>query len=62
MIITCFPTGIVNIKHPGQGIMDLSGAGFTNVVVDMNLCGQAAELEDPSELSACIENYGEIFS
>ncbi len=57
MIITCFPTGIVNIKHPGQGIMDLSGAGFTNVVVDMNLCGQAAELEDPSELSACMEKF-----
>lgn len=46
MVISCFPTGIVNLKHPGQGIMDLSNAGFTNLLLDMSLCCPAGDFEE----------------
>ena len=38
MIISCFPTGIVNLKRPSQGVADIVNAGFTNVLLDINMC------------------------
>ena len=32
MIISCFPTGIVNKERPGKGIADISHAGFESLV------------------------------
>lgn len=61
MVISCFPTGIVNIKHPGQGIMDLSNAGFTNLLLDMSLCCPAGDfekitvMEKPVALGSCLK-------
>lgn len=48
MVISSFPTGIINLQHPGQGIMDFSNAGFTNLLLDMSLCCPAGELEELS--------------
>lgn len=45
MVVSCFPTGIVNLRYPGQGIMDLSHAGFTNLLLDMSLCCPAGDFE-----------------
>lgn len=46
MVVSCFSTGIVNLQHPGQGIMDLSHAGFTNLLLDMSQCRAAGDLEE----------------
>ncbi len=49
MIVSCFPTGIVNKERPGQGIGDIKKAGFSNVVLDFSMyCTEdeyAVELE-----------------
>lgn len=45
MIISCFPTGIVNLKRPGQGITDLCHAGFDNIIFDINMCCSGDDLE-----------------
>lgn len=46
MEISCFTTGIVNVKHPGQGMMDLANAGFDNVVLDLGMCCAGSDLEN----------------
>ncbi len=46
MDISCFTTGIVDFKHPGQGIMDLKNAGFANVVLDMGMYCTGDDLEN----------------
>lgn len=45
MIVSCFPTGIVNFERPGQGIADIKKAGFTDVVLDFSMCCTDADLE-----------------
>ena len=37
MNIMLYSTGIIDIKHPSQGIMDIAGAGFTDMVLDISL-------------------------
>lgn len=46
MNISCFPTGIVNLQHPGQGMLDISHAGFTDIVLDMNLACSGGDFEE----------------
>lgn len=46
MEISCFTTGIVNVKHPGQGIMDLVNAGFDQIVLDMGMYCAGSDLEN----------------
>lgn len=45
MITSCFPTGIVNLQHPGQGISDLYHAGFQNIIFDINMCCSGSDME-----------------
>ncbi len=40
-----FPTGMMDIDHPGQYIMDIARAGFTELVLDLSLCCTPYELE-----------------
>lgn len=46
MEIVCSPWGIVDMERPGQGISDIAGAGFENVMLDMSMCCSAGELEN----------------
>lgn len=46
MEVSCFTTGIVNSKHPGQGMMDLANAGFDNVVLDLGMYCAGSDLEN----------------
>ena len=46
MIISCAPSGIVNSKHPAQGIADIANAGFTNVLLNMSLLCPPGDLEN----------------
>lgn len=65
MEISCVQTGIVNLKHPRQGIMDLRNAGFDNLLLDMGLLCQnsdSKELEIQKECVVTFESYlEEIF-
>lgn len=45
MNIVCAPTGIVDIRHPGQGILDISNAGFEEILLDFSLCCSLGDLE-----------------
>lgn len=45
MDILIFPKGIVDIEHPGQGIMDIAKAGFSEIVMDFSLSCTPYELE-----------------
>lgn len=53
MIVSCFPTGIVNRERPGQGIVDIKKAGFSNVVLDFSM--YCTEDENAVELEKVIE-------
>lgn len=44
--IVCAPSGIVDMERPWQGISDIAGAGFENVLLDMAMCCSAGELEN----------------
>ncbi|MBD5550022.1 MAG: sugar phosphate isomerase/epimerase [Lachnospiraceae bacterium] len=46
MEISCKPSGIVEAERPGQGITDIAGAGFRNIVLDMALFCTSRELEN----------------
>ena len=65
MVISCYPTGIVNLKHPGQGLVDLSNSKFTNLLLDMSLCcpandfeklGTKKEYRKPNDKNSVVEN------
>lgn len=45
MIVSCFPTGIVNTERPGQGMADIKKAGFSNVVLDFSMYCTEDDLE-----------------
>lgn len=45
MKIICAPSGIVDIDHPAQGVMDIRQAGFNNLVLDTSLCARSDMLE-----------------
>lgn len=38
MNIICSPAGIVDIEHPGQGVMDIEAADFCDVLFDTAMC------------------------
>jgi len=41
MDIMIYATGIIDVNHPNQGIMDIAGASFTDMVLDISLyCNQ----------------------
>lgn len=46
MNISCGPQGIVNNKHPGQGIKDMAAAGFRSVFLDLSVICPVWELEN----------------
>ena len=46
MVISCAPSGIVNSKHPAQGIADIADAGFENVLLNMSMFCPPGDLED----------------
>lgn len=46
MIVSCFPTGTVNLTYPGQGVTDLYNAGFQNIIFDINMCCSGNDLEN----------------
>lgn len=46
MKLVCAPGGIVDGNRPGQGIMDIAGAGFQGLVCDMALFCGSGELEN----------------
>ncbi len=46
MNIICTPLGIVDMDRPGQGISDIAGAGFENILLDMTMCCSPGELEN----------------
>ena len=45
MEIIVSPRGIVDIERPGQGVMDLSQAGFGQAMLDFTMCCPEYELE-----------------
>lgn len=45
MIVSCFPTRIVNNERPGQGIADIKRSGFSNVVLDYSMYCTENDLE-----------------
>lgn len=46
MNIGCKLSGIVDKKHPGQGMADIAGAGFENAVLDISMFCPPGELEN----------------
>lgn len=46
MNISCEMQGIVDSEHPGQGVMDIAGAGFENITLNMALFCAPEELEN----------------
>lgn len=52
MNISCEPYGIVVVKHPKQGLGDIAGAGFGNILLDMTMACPAEELEDMERTNA----------
>ncbi len=46
MKIVCLPQGIVDSKHPRQGILDIASAGFESIVLDMILLCLPWEMEN----------------
>lgn len=66
-----FPTGMMDIDHPGQYIMDMTGAGFTELVLDLSLCCTPYELENEGKKiesvgkdvhkSSAVNNPGAIY-
>lgn len=46
MHISCGTQGIVNSKHPGQGIKDIALAGFQNIFLDLSVVCPVWELEN----------------
>lgn len=71
MEILCSASGIVDVKRPGQGILDMAGAGFKEIFLDVNLyCtemelyGQRQDtdewtsliLSDTAKLGACVQS------
>lgn len=46
MEIICNPSGIVDINRPGQGIMDITRAGFENSLLHTGIACSAYELEN----------------
>ncbi|MCI8886815.1 MAG: hypothetical protein HFG70_01890 [Hungatella sp.] len=45
MNIICSPSGIVNPFRPGQGVMDIAGAGFEHISLELDMCCSGHELE-----------------
>lgn len=45
MIVSCFPTGIINTERPGQGLADINKAGFAYVVLDFSMYCTEDDLE-----------------
>lgn len=43
--IICGPQGIMDIRHPKQGIGDIVKAGFEKMLLDLSMCCQPEELE-----------------
>lgn len=61
MIISCFPTGVVDFIRPKQGVTDLYNAGFHNIILDINMCRSGHDWENFSEeLSRCFEKFLQI--
>lgn len=58
MEISCFTTGIVNHNHPGQGIMDLLGAGFSQLVLDIGMYCTGGDLEKAGLSDAKRKSFG----
>nr|WP_296480251.1 sugar phosphate isomerase/epimerase [uncultured Acetatifactor sp.] len=46
MNIICSPAGIMDPVFPGQGVLDMAGAGFENTVLDLTMYCSPGELED----------------
>lgn len=46
MIISCRLSGIVDQRHPRQGMTDIAEAGFQNVVLDLSMFCPPGELEN----------------
>lgn len=38
MKLICAPNGLVDIRYPRQGMLDITGAGFTESVLDFSMC------------------------
>lgn len=36
-MISCFPTGVVNLKRPEQGVSSIVSAGFESILLDLNM-------------------------
>lgn len=46
MNIICAPSGIVDIEHPGQGIMDIVKSGFHDVLLDVSMVCSPIDLKN----------------
>ncbi len=49
MEIICNPSGIVDVRYPGQGMQDIMGAGFENILLSMVIACSGRELEEAGE-------------
>ncbi|MDE7016224.1 MAG: sugar phosphate isomerase/epimerase [Lachnospiraceae bacterium] len=62
MVVSCYPTGIMNLKYPRQGIMDLSNAGFEYILLDMGMYYstdilEEAKFEKGSTFGSALESF-----
>lgn len=46
MEVICNPSGIVDVRYPRQGMQDITGAGFENILLSMVLACSGSELEE----------------
>lgn len=49
MKLICAPNGLVDIRYPRQGILDIAGSGFSEGFLDLSLCLPPKMLEKSSD-------------
>ena len=46
MNIICTPAGIIDSIRPAQGVMDITAAGFKDILLDLSMFCSPGELEN----------------
>lgn len=49
MVLICNPAGVVDAKHPGQGLGDITAAGFDQVLLSTEFCCEEKKFKSMSQ-------------